>query len=359
MYNRFGSSSPYGGGYGSGYGSGYGGYGSGYGGYGANRFGGGYGSSYNRPGMYGGQPMGPNGGPLPPGEVPLTARVEQSTATAFQTIDQIVQAFGGFSQMLESTFFATHSSFMAMVGVAEQFGYLRGYLARVLDLWALWNAVRGFLGVRPRVDSKQLSSEAFGEFEAKEGVAGVGADGKAVAKKPSGRPFWVFVALLFGLPWLMSKLIKRLQKARLEEAAAGVGIGPNGEALPIAAVNHGGPHGGAESLQPSQIKDLQFCKALYDFKGESPAEISFSKGDIVAVLSKVDPVTKQPSMWWRGRLRSGPVGYFPSNYCELIEKKPGGGQTAQPMQTPHQVGSQLDAGDSGAAFSVDDFKVGV
>lgn len=33
--------------------------------------------------------------------------------------------------MLESTFMATHSSFFAMIGVAEQFGALRNYLGQV------------------------------------------------------------------------------------------------------------------------------------------------------------------------------------------------------------------------------------
>lgn len=48
-------------------------------------------------------------------QIPLTQQVEQSTQQAFFVLDQIVQAFGGFSQMLDSTFHATHSSFMAMV----------------------------------------------------------------------------------------------------------------------------------------------------------------------------------------------------------------------------------------------------
>ena len=106
-------------------GAGYGGYsrfGAGTGGYGS--YSGGYGSGYGG-GMYGmnrpGMQVGPNGLPLTNSdEIPLTAQIEQSTAAAFGVMDQVVQAFGGFAQMLESTFFATHSSFMAMVGVAEQ-----------------------------------------------------------------------------------------------------------------------------------------------------------------------------------------------------------------------------------------------
>lgn len=115
--SRFGSGG-YSGGYGSGgygssmYGSGMGGYGSGMGGYGNNRM-----------GMYGQQRIGPNGIPYNEGDMSLSQRLEQSSQSTFQVLDNIVQAFGGFSQMLErflliliySTFFATHSSFMAMV----------------------------------------------------------------------------------------------------------------------------------------------------------------------------------------------------------------------------------------------------
>ncbi|KAI8838361.1 SH3 domain-containing protein, partial [Chytridium lagenaria] len=145
-----------------------------------------------------------------------------------------------------------------------------------------------------------LSVESFEEFKKDDG-------GK------SKRPMWLFIALLIGLPWLMSKLIKRLQQMFLTPA--------EGPEAPIHA---------------SQIKDLEFCRALYDFKGEGPAELTFSKGDIIAVLSKEDPSTKQPSMWWRGRLRSGPIGYFPANYVEVIEKKVGTSPVQQPQQTMQQ-----------------------
>ena len=136
-YNSYGTG--YGTGYGAGYGTGYGstGYGTGYG---ASRYGGGYGGGMYGGGMYGGGMYGSGmyghgmyggtggmygnrfGNPRgmgPPfgenGEMSFMQQMEASTQSTFQIIDQIVQAFTGFSQMLESTFFATHSSFMAMV----------------------------------------------------------------------------------------------------------------------------------------------------------------------------------------------------------------------------------------------------
>ena len=64
-------------------------------------------------GMYGGYG---NGGGMMPGGDPndpqsLSRRMESGTQATFQIIESIVGAFGGFAQMLESTFMATHSSF--------------------------------------------------------------------------------------------------------------------------------------------------------------------------------------------------------------------------------------------------------
>jgi peroxin-13 len=56
-------------------------------------------------GMYGGMPGDPND----PNS--LTNSFSQSTAATFQMIESLVGAFGGFAQMLESTYMATHSSF--------------------------------------------------------------------------------------------------------------------------------------------------------------------------------------------------------------------------------------------------------
>ena len=107
-------SSPYsrmggmGGGYGSsmygGMGGGYGGMGGMGGGYGMGGMGGGYGMG----GMGGGYGMGGMNGQDPNS---LTNSFSQSTQATFHVIESIVGAFGGFAQMLESTYMATHSSF--------------------------------------------------------------------------------------------------------------------------------------------------------------------------------------------------------------------------------------------------------
>ncbi|KAJ2346786.1 Peroxisomal membrane protein PAS20 [Coemansia sp. RSA 2671] len=65
---------------------------------------------------------------------------------------------------------------------------------------------------------------------------------------------------------------------------------------------------------------MEFAQAQYDFTGETKAELSFKRGDVVAVSSKVD-VWGKPSEWWRGTSQDGREGLFPANYVSVI--KPG------------------------------------
>lgn len=276
-YNRYGSGGMYGGGYNR-YGSGM--YNSGYNG-------GMYNSGYNS-GMY--NRFGMNGQAMN-GEPSLSMQLEQSTQATFQMLDQIVQAFGGFAQMLESTFYATHSSFMAMAGVAEQFGSFRNYVGQVLSVMSVVNAFKraiSFVTGRRVSNDSMISMEAFDEFS-------------KTNKKPVGsrKPIVMFLLMVVGLPWLMSKLIAALQqKKRLESQSAD-----------------------PRHLHPSQIRDLEFCRALYDYNGTN-GDLAFKQGDIIAILSRVDPATSMPSDWWSGRLQSGRTGYFPSNYVQIITKTP-------------------------------------
>ena len=84
------------------YGGMYGGMGMGYGmngmGYGMNGM---YGGGYGMPGM-----------PMDPNNPSLSQQLESTTQHTFALLHSIVQTFTGLSQMLESTFMATHSSFL-------------------------------------------------------------------------------------------------------------------------------------------------------------------------------------------------------------------------------------------------------
>jgi peroxin-13 len=178
--------------------------------------------------------------------------------------------------MLESTFFATHSSFMAMVGVAEQFGHVRNYLGQILTSISVFQTLRNYIyrlmGRNP--PPQAIDAAKFNELQA----------------RPSLRPLAVFLSMVIGIPWLMSKLLSNAQGAQQ-----------------------------TRQIQPSSIKDLDFCKAIHDFQETQPGDISLNKGDIVAILSKND-ASGQPSQWWKGRTQQGRIGVFPANFVEIIPR---------------------------------------
>ncbi|KAJ6442909.1 Peroxisomal membrane protein PAS20 [Purpureocillium lavendulum] len=282
-YSRFGGIGGYGGGM-------YGGYG----GYGGGMGGGMYGN------MYGGMPGMPGGDPNS-----LTNSFNNNTAATFQMLEGIVTAFGGFAQMLESTYMATHSSFFAMVSVAEQFGNLRDTLGSILGIFTLIRWIRTLIakitGRPPPADATALTPAAFARFEGRPGP-----DGTHGPAKASRKPLLFFLAAAFGLPYLMSKMIRTLSASHEEEERR----------LQQQAL---------QSQQPVDPSKLEFCRLLYDFLPQANAnasmELEARKGDLVAVLSKNDPAG-QPSEWWQCRSRDGRQGYLPATYLEVL-KRPG------------------------------------
>lgn len=303
------SSSMYGGGYGSsmygGYGSGM--YGGGYGGYGSGMYGGygGYGSGMG--GMYGsgmggmyGSGMGGMNGPGPLGE---------GTQATFQLIESIIGAVGGFAQMLEATYMATHSSFFTMVSLAEQFGNLKNALGSLLGIFALIKfAKKIFYKLTGRTFNHGISAKEFGKFESKQLKLeeNLRRQQNGTSKpRISFKPLLLFLAASIGLPYLLSKAMQRLnqqqqaqQQRRLQD-------------------QHNMAHGNA----PINPETLEFAKALYEFNPENPnIEIELKPMELVAILSKLDPLGNE-SKWWKVRSRSGKVGYVPLNYLSIIERK--------------------------------------
>ncbi|KAJ5641467.1 Variant SH3 [Penicillium lividum] len=292
-YSRFGSM-------GSMYGGGYGGMGG---------MGGMYGGMGGMGGMYGGMP-----GQDPNDPNSLTNSFSQSTQATFQMIESIVGAFGGFAQMLESTYMATHSSFFAMISVAEQLGSLRNTLGSALGIFTIIRWFRTLIakltGRPPPADATSLTPAAFAAFMGGRSMPATLPDGSPAPAKPSKKPFFMFLVAVFGLPYLMTKLIKALARSQEAEAKRRQQlIGPNGEMQ-------------SASLDPTK---LDFCRVLYDYSPETQEsngiDLAVTKGDIVAVLSKSDP-TGNASEWWRCRARDGRVGYLPGPYLETIQRRP-------------------------------------
>ncbi|KAK6613363.1 Peroxisomal membrane protein PAS20 [Botrytis cinerea] len=269
----------------------------------------------------------------------------QSTQATFQIIESVVGAFGGFAQMLESTYMATHSSFFAMVSVAEQFGNLRNNLGSILGIFTMMRWIRTLFAKitgRPMpVDATSLTPSAFASFEGRKILP----DGSS-PPRPSKKPFLFFIAAAFGLPYLMGKMIKALAASQEEEQkrllASGQLMGPDGQPVPA-------------PLDPSK---LDFCRVLYDFTPESGAavqgvDLEVKKGDLVAVISKSDPMGN-PSEWWRCRARDGRMGYLPGVYLEVARRP---GQPIAEIKSASQSGSRTSTMTSSSIGNANQVKV--
>lgn len=203
-----------------------------------------------------------------------------------------------------------------MVSVAEQFGNLRDTLGSILGIFTLMRWIRKLIakltGRPPPADATALTPAAFARFEGRP----PGPDGTPGPTKASRKPLLFFLAAAFGLPYLMSKMIRTLaasheeEERRLQQQAQ-------------------------QAVDPSK---LEFCRLLYDFLPQangSGLELQVRKGDLVAVLSKNDPAGN-PSEWWQCRSRDGRQGYLPSTYLEVLRRP---GQDVKQIQAkPASVG---------------------
>jgi len=299
-----------------------------------------YGGGMN--GMYGGQPqLGPDGQPLPQN---MMSTFAQSTQASFQMIEGLATAFGGFAQMLESTYMATHSSFFAMVSVADQLATLRNSLGSFLGIFTILRWLRTLYakvtGRPPPADAAALTPGAFfSQFPSLSPANAIGADGKPTAPgakaKPSKKPFIVFLLAVFGMPYLMGKLIRAVSKSQEEQLAQ------QQAQLQQQQLQNGMIDPTTGQIDPSR---LPFCRVLFPFPPPdalkagtyvpSEADLVVQKGDLVAVLDTSDPDSQgqaqgpgqqnKESDWWRCRTRDGRTGYLPRVYLEAVQRKSGG-----------------------------------
>ena len=216
-----------------------------------------------------------------------------------------------------------------MIQVAEQFSSLRNTLGSILGIFTILRWIRTILakitGRPPPASSSSLTPANFAAFEGRPILLPDGSHAPASHHpKPSKKPFLVFLLAAFGLPYLMGKLIRVLAKSQEAAQAAQLRqqglLDANGMPIPI------NMPGQAEVLDPSK---LEFCRLLFDFPPPnhqrdnthvSGIDLEVKKGDLIAVLSKMDPMG-QPSEWWRCRARDGRVGWLPGIYLEAVTRK--------------------------------------
>uniref|UniRef100_A0A915PTZ4 Uncharacterized protein n=1 Tax=Setaria digitata TaxID=48799 RepID=A0A915PTZ4_9BILA len=71
-----------------------------------------------------------------------------------------------------------------------------------------------------------------------------------------------------------------------------------------------GSFSAVQSDQEKQLPVLGAAVALYQWKARNDNELSFSKGDTIEILEQLE-------MRWKGRNRSGAVGWFPKSYVSM------------------------------------------
>ncbi|ANZ75596.1 BA75_02090T0 [Komagataella pastoris] len=299
--NSYGSS--YGGGYGSSmYGSG----GYGMGGYGSSMYGGSrYGMGSYGVGGYGmgGYGMGMNTGMNGMG---MAGSLAQGSEATFQLIESIIGAVGGFAQVLEATYMATHSSFFTMISMADQLSHLKTALGSMLGIYTVINWLKRIMAKLMGVKNK-LTPDEFRKFQEKQikklsnSNNNTGGPNKNT-NKLSLKPLLLFLAAVVGFPYLLKKLIAHLAQTSQM----------NGNFI----TNGGSVQG---NIDPAK---LEFARALYDFNPENEEmELKLTRGELIAILSKTEPNSNQESTWWKCRSRDGKVGFVPYNYVEIIERQ--------------------------------------
>lgn len=220
-----------------------------------------------------------------------------------------------------------------MISVAEQFTNLRNTLGSILGIFTILRWLRTFFakmtGRPPPVDATSLTPSAFASFR---GLSNSSSSSSPPA--PSRKPLIVFLLAAFGLPYLVSKLIKSLTSPHLFMEPSL--LDPGGTPL---------PHQDPAQPYPTEAHKLEFCRVLFDYNPPlriAKKDLAVKKGDIVAVLMKRD-VMGNPIDWWRCRTRDGRTGYLPNVYLEAIQRKSNKEGTSGSEQTIMPEGSINDA----------------
>lgn len=244
-------------------------------------------------GGYGGMGMGMGmyGQPQYGMDPSLTQSVAASTQQAFGLVGNVVGTFTSFAQMLDSSFMATQSSIFAILGVADQLSQLRALVGQIAGVFGLVGWLRGWF----RRDKRNAMVSDFKKFMRGEGES---------TPRPSKKPFIIILLAIFGLPYLMHRLVRALS-ARLPP-----------------------PPSAVEQFDMSKV---QFATALFDFAASDPVELALKRGDLVAIIGRTEG-----GDWFRGRTREGKQGWFPANHVQII-KKDGKKFASDPVPTPKLV----------------------
>lgn len=284
IYSPYGNSYGYGGSFGNGF-YGMGGMG-GMGGYNSfNSFG--YGG-YGRPGF---------GNPLDP-EMRFIQMAEESSRSAFQSIESIVSTIGNIATMLDSTYFALTSSFRAILGLAANFSHLRGFFGRFFSAFSIFRTVIWIykkllymIGISNVNPSSQINlNEAFKDAENVQSNDFFNAT--ASQQNSSGLAMVLFLAFIFTAPYLIMKLFGSLMNSTVDQSK-----NPSAWINPVEAV------------------------VLYNFNADHPSELTVKAGQVIRIAPKeIQQLNRLLSTNWLLATTDGNnVGLVPVNYIKRQE----------------------------------------
>ncbi|KAG0422456.1 hypothetical protein HPB47_001721 [Ixodes persulcatus] len=245
----------------------------------------------------------------PPEPGPLWRLAEDSTRGAFQSVESVVQAFGSISLMLDSTYQALQNSFRAMVGVADQFGRLKGHLAQTLSALALIRSLRWLFYAALRLLG--LRSQGSGAEAA--WARALTADPGDPAEPGGGSPTWpilAFLAFVLGAPWLLWRIFSAANKRA------------------------GGCGKGLASQWASGAGDHFVAVAQFSFRPENSTELAVKAGQQL----RLAPKDQQPRVrgWLLASTDGIQIGLVPANYVKVLG--PSKGHLQQPSQEPPKEG---------------------
>lgn len=242
-----------------------------------------------------------------PGDGPIENRfiqlAEESSMPAFQAIGSVVHAFGSISMMLESSFHAVHSSFQAVLGVAEHFSKMKLQLSQVFSAIAALRFIKYLYTKFLYLFGLATNNPAFSESVWRSAnLGGEMADFLTEGDlKPTTRwPILMYLGLVFAAPYLIWRLLSSL--------------------VPASADDDGWARGEGEHF---------VAKALHGFASEQPGEVGLQAGETV----RLAPRHLQPRVrgWLLASSANG-QGLVPANYLQILGRREA--QRRQQSKTP-------------------------
>ena len=263
---------------------------------------------YGGGGMYGNRMMGMGGaGPYDKFDEngnPMD-RLMDGGYSWMMELENLVQGFGRFTQLLDYNFDAVHGSFESIMRLLHSVTELRRAVCYGLQAFAfvalfrkffrsIYRFVCGLFGIKvaPNVSKSQSMQNAFSAASQQAGRDGSGAfmngadrnqphPGASTRSWP--KTLLIFCLVFIGAPMLLSSAFSFFFGSRRSSATS--------------------------------APRLRLARAVADFEGAGPNDLPFRTGDILKILGP----TNEPQ-WLEAQL-NGRVGLIPENYIQPVDPR--------------------------------------